>query len=104
MVAPQRQCRFDFALIRAFVVDTSNSGAVAGLMIEDLFDDVRCGAQIAESRCECSAKVVQSPCACTLIAEPRIERGLCGAPSQGKPAVLRDRRKGYSGLPREARP
>src|SRR5262245_35281026 len=48
VIGPQCQRRFDFAFVAGAVVDADYSGAVTGLMIENLLDDVRCGAQVAE--------------------------------------------------------
>src|SRR5262245_61000333 len=80
VVAPHTQRGAHLVRVRTSIVDADNSGAVTGLMIENLLDDVWRGAQIAEARCKRSAKVMQRPWH-DAIAEPSIECSLGACPA-----------------------
>ena len=80
MIGPHRQRGADLALIPRPIVNASDAGSVAGVVVQYCFDDVGLNIAMAghPSRYR-SAQIVQTPLR-NLIAEPAIKVSLACAP------------------------
>src|SRR6478735_2534686 len=61
MLAPARQGHRNLSRVIRLVVDAGNTRAVAAVMVQTRFDDVRRGAEIDQAGSDAPSEIVQAP-------------------------------------------